>query len=47
MLKEFIEHIQNTTQPLIHMIDRDIDSGSTFAITSESRRPSGLRKTMS
>lgn len=35
MLKEFIEHIQNTTQPLIHMIDRDIDSGSTFAITSD------------
>jgi len=30
MLKEFIEHIQKTTQPLIREVD-----GSTFAITSD------------
>lgn len=34
MLKSFIKHIQDTTQPLIHTIDPDIDSGSTFAVTS-------------
>ena len=34
MLKSFIKHIQDTTQPLIHTIDPDIDSGSTFAVAS-------------
>lgn len=34
MLKEFIAHIQDTTQPLLYTIDPDIDSGSTFAVTS-------------
>lgn len=37
MLKEFIEHIQETTKPLIHTIDPDIDSGSTFVVTSNGR----------
>lgn len=36
MLKEFIEHIQKTTQPLIQTIAPCID-GSTFAITSEGK----------
>ena len=35
MLKEFIEHIQKTAQPLIQVIDPEIDSGSTFAVTSD------------
>ena len=34
MLKSFIKHIQDTTKPLIHTIDPDIDSGSTFAVAS-------------
>ncbi len=34
MLKSFIKHIQDTTQPLIHTIDPDIDSGSTFVVAS-------------
>ena len=37
MLKEFIKHIQETTQPLIQTIDPDIDSGSTFAVTSDGK----------
>ena len=37
MLKEFIAHIQKTTQPLIQTIDPEIDSGSTFAVTSDGR----------
>lgn len=37
MLKEFIEHIQKTTQPLIQTIDPDVDSGSTFAITNDGK----------
>lgn len=37
MLKEFIEHIQNTTQPLIWNLDPEIDSGSTFAITGDGK----------
>ena len=35
MLKEFIEHIQETTQPLIQTIDPDVDSGSTFVVTHD------------
>ncbi len=37
MLKEFIEHIQKTTQPLIQTIDPEIDNGSTFAVTSDGK----------
>lgn len=35
MLKEFIKHIQETTQPLIREIDPEIDTGSTFVITHD------------
>lgn len=35
MLKEFIEHIQKTTQPLIQTLYPEIDTGSTFAITND------------
>lgn len=43
MLKEFIEHIQKTTQPLITNVN-----GSTFCVTSEGNiddccRPSFIR----
>lgn len=37
MLKEFIAHIQKTTQPLVETIDPNIDSGSTFAITGDGK----------
>lgn len=35
MLKEFIEHIQKTTQPLLCTVDPDIYSGNTFAVTPD------------
>lgn len=34
MLKEFIKHIQETTQPTIYTLDPDLDSGSTFVVTN-------------
>lgn len=37
MLKEFIEHIQETTKPLIHTIDPEFDSGGMFVVTGTGR----------